>query len=145
MASRSDDERVLNQMKKLLIILILLLTTSCAGLNDWDYTLPNGYSVMHINSKKIIISYNGNEKTNAEIRSFVKSFVYDSRYVFAVCSPEKESSDEIYYIIDTMEHNLFGPFENYCDFEEAADSLGVSVPTNWYRTETEPNLLFSVN
>lgn len=45
----------------LVYLLLVLVLTSCAGVSDWSYKLPNNYEVWRINSNEIIVKYAGDE------------------------------------------------------------------------------------
>ncbi|MBP3360211.1 MAG: DUF3997 domain-containing protein [Clostridia bacterium] len=124
-------------------LLLVLLLTSCAGASDWSYKLPNDYEVWRINSKDIIVKYVGDKAVETEIPSFVKEFSYDDRYV---CTRNIESIDENdifseeYYILDTGEQKLYGPYETQEEFKLAIEEMKISL-VKWYRTSPDPNMM----
>lgn len=133
-------------MKKISILITLILTlflVSCAGVSDWSYKLPNNYEVWRINSADIVVKYVGDEIVEAEIPAFVKEFSYDDRYV---CTRNIDSiSDnnifnEKYYILDTLEQKLYGPYDTVEEFGTMINEIGISV-TKWYRTSPDPNMM----
>lgn len=133
-------------MKKISVFITLILTlflTSCAGVSDWSYKLPNNYEVWRINSTDIIIKYVGEKTVEAEIPSFVKEFSYNERYV---CTRNVDSIsdnnifDEKYYILDTLEQQLYGPYDTEHEFVTILNELGISL-TKWYRTSPDPNMM----
>ena len=126
----------------LVYLLLVLVLTSCAGVSDWSYKLPNNYEVWRINSNEIIVKYAGDETVNAEIPSFVKEFAYDDRYV---CTRNIKSIDENnifseeYYILDTEEQKLYGPYATQAEFESVIEKMKISL-VKWYRTSPDPNM-----
>ncbi len=133
-------------MKKIVLfisLILILCLTSCAGVSDWSYKLPNNYEVWRVNSKDIVVKYVGDEILDANIPSFVKEFSYDDRYV---CTRNIESIDdndiflEKYYILDTLEQKLHGPFETQEEFKSAVDELEI-ILKKWYRTSPDPNTM----
>ena len=71
-------------VRTLIIALVLclcsLLLISCAGLQDWDYMLPNGYCVARANTNSIsILSYD----EAVVIYRHVTCFSYNEKYVCA--------------------------------------------------------------
>lgn len=130
------------RMTILIYLSLVLIFTSCAGVSDWSYKLPNNYEVWGINSKEIMVKYVGDKTVNAEIPSFVKEFAYDYRYV---CSRNIESIDENnifseeYYILDTEEQKLYGPYATQTEFESALEEMKISL-VKWYRTSPDPNV-----
>ena len=125
------------------VIVSALFLTSCAGNGDWSYKLPNDFEVWHINSKEIIIKYVGEDIVEANIPSFVKEFSYDDRYVFTR-NIDNISDDNIfeekYYVLDTNERKVYGPFDNIEEMQNQAYELQCSIPKKWYRTSPDPNM-----
>lgn len=133
-------------MKRISILIAFILMfflTSCAGVSDWSYKLPNNYEVWRINSSDIIVKYVGEEIVDAEIPSFVKEFSYDDKYV---CTRNVDSIsennifEEKYYILDTLEQQLYGPYDTEQEFITMLNELGISL-TKWYRTSPDPNMM----
>lgn len=133
-------------MKKVVVFISIVLSmflSACAGVSDWSYKLPNNYEVWRINSKKIVVKYVGEEIVDAEIPSYIKEFAYDDRYV---CTRNVESIDdnnifsERYYILDTKEQKLNGPYDTQEKFKTAIDEMNVCLD-EWYRTSPDPNMI----
>lgn len=134
-----------NTLKKIFIFicLILIFLTSCAGVSDWSYKLPNGYQVWRINSGEIIIKHVGDETVDAEIPSFIKEFSYDDRYVFTRNIDDVSENNifkETYYVLDTVEQKVYGPFESIEIMKNQAEEWQCEIPTKWYRTSPDPNM-----
>jgi hypothetical protein len=143
-----------------LIILENLLIISCAGLNDWNYKLPNGYEIWRSSANNIKIGLASSNSTilslynysdiNHEQRKLigippkVLEFCYNSRYVLAktvlltdmVSVPAIWSEDDVfYYILDTENRELLGPFSDKSDFLDAILSLSLEEElSDWYST-----------
>ena len=85
----------------------------------------------------------GEEIVDAEIPSYIKEFAYDDRYV---CTRNVESIDdnnifsERYYILDTKEQKLNGPYDTQEKFKTAIDEMNVCLD-EWYRTSPDPNMI----
>ena len=132
-------------MKKTFVffnLILVLFLTSCAGVSDWSYKLPNNYEVWRINSKEIIIKYVGDETVDAEIPSFVKEFSYDDRYVFTRNIDDISRNnifEETYYALDTENQKVYGPFENIEEMRNQAQKWQCEIPQKWYRTSPDPN------
>ncbi len=133
-------------MKKFFILLLIVVSfflTSCAGLSDWSFELPNDYEVWHINSKEIKILYvEGNGNSGKEvIPSFVKEFAYDNRYVYTrniVNITENNILAEQYYFLDTISQIVEGPYDSLDDLKNCATEKGVEIPNRWHRTSQPP-------
>lgn len=124
-----------------LLIFITLMISACGpGLGDWEVDLPNDYAVHHINGQDIRISDNDNgyHPEKARIDSFIKEFSSDDRYVFARTIESIKNNDlslEKYYVIDTLENKLHGPFDSLKAFENFIISNDLILPENWKTTQ----------
>ncbi len=125
-------------MEVILITVLCIFLTSCIGpgQNDWSYELPNDYAVWHVNADKINIVYTGNGSAD-EILSFVNEFAYDDRYVFA--KSEKDTSNEICYILDTTERKMVKSFETLDEMVLYCEKHDIEAPDFWYETSADPN------
>ena len=77
-----------------------------------------------------------------EICGFIKEFSYDSRYVFTrnVDSIEENNIlQEKYYIFDTTENRAYDACSSTEELERLAQSLGIEIPSTWYRTSPDPS------
>ena len=133
-------------MKKIFIFInltVVLFLTSCVGVSDWSYKLPNGYEVWRVNSKEVLIKYVGEETADAGIASFVKEFSYDDRYVFTRNVDDISENSifkEAYYALDTEEQKVYGPFESIEELQNQAAEWQCEIPRKWYRTSPDPNM-----
>lgn len=131
-------------MKKYIIlsVAIFVLLTGCAGVSDWSYKLPNSYEVWRINSDEIIVKCVSDTTNSVEIPSFVKEFSYDDRFVCTrniLSINENNIFNEAYYILDTKEKVLYGPFDSMDEFKNKLDEFEIVVE-KWYRTSPDPNM-----
>lgn len=133
-------------MKKIFIFInltVVLFLTSCAGVSDWSYKLPNGYEVWRVNSKEVLIKYAGEETVDAGIASFVKEFSYDDRYVFTRNVDDISENSifkETYYALDTEEQKVYGPFGSIEELQNQAAEWQCEIPRKWHRTSPDPNM-----
>lgn len=131
-------------MKRILIVILLIITmiSASCGLSDWMYPLINEYEIWRINSNEIIATYVGKERVEVGIPSFIKEFAYDERYV---CTRNVESIqnndifNETYYMLDTEEKKLHGPFRTQDELKEKMDEYAITLD-RWYRTSPNPNM-----
>ena len=134
-------------MKKLLYIvnvaLLCFCISSCSGTNDWNFALPNDFEVWHINSTDIKIVYTGDEADIRGIPSFIKEFSFNNRYVCTRNVDKIEENnifEEIYYILDTEDKIVYGPYDSISEFCASVDKLSFEIPMRWYRTSPTPSL-----
>jgi hypothetical protein len=136
--------------KKRIVLLIFVIgflihLVACGpGTLDWDYELPNGYRITRYNGSHINLA--GNEvlyQNESRIGfQFIKEFAYNDRYLFTRQIDDIKTNDifsEVYYIIDTKDDVIYGPYHNLKDIELFAIELKVSVPQRWYSTMGNPN------
>lgn len=131
---------ILTFLGGILCTIIILINCIGPGLNDWSYELMNGYEVAHINSEEIVVTCADNN--NAKIPSFVKEFSYNDRFVCTrniLSIHENNVFNEVYYILDTEEKVLHGPFNSMEEFKNKLVEFKI-VPEKWYRTSPKPNL-----
>ena len=122
---------------------LVFVLTACGGTSDWTFELPNGYELWRINSNEVIIKYVKSEVDSEGIPSFVKEFAYDNRYVFSRNIKNISSNnilEEMYYILDTQERKIYGPFDSLEEMHKKTDELNVELPDKWYRTSPDSNL-----
>ena len=149
-------------MKRMLFLVIVifehLLSASCIGpgLNNWSYELPNGYAIWYMNSNSIKIGllyadstgltlYN-EHKELIGIPSKVVEFCFNSQYIFAKTIfptdtkfSESENNIYHYYILDSLNRKLIGPFYNSKDFLEIVISLSLQEKmSDWFSTTYSP-------
>ncbi len=120
-----------------LIVALLIARGIGPGMSDWSLKLPNNYEMWHINPQNIMIGYKDSQYTiktvdnkgrNIGIPGDVIEFCYNDRYVGAKqvnipTNPKKgvDTSNPRYYLLDTLEQKVYGPFLNVSQFDDAAD------------------------
>lgn len=129
----------------ILIIVSLTCFTACPALTDWEYKLPNNYKVVHINIDDIHLSKerpsgNGGD---AIVGRFILEFCNNDRYVGVKrVSDEGYDSFDIdeadltkleYYIVDTLEDAVYGPFTEE-EYNEQLSVLQINDLGDWIKT-----------
>ena len=135
----------------LLLIITLLLLCSCAspGTQDWSYPLPNDYEIWRINSKSIVIGYKDPNSTGLDtsqgIDEYVFEFCYNERFVCAkqIGVPREShrptrGDNPSYYVIDTLNQEVFGPFDSEGLFILELARLRITDLTGWIATVPAP-------
>lgn len=144
--------------KKFLFIfclsIIVLLLTSCPALSDWLYELPNDYAISSnayttIDLAKIKSRYGDSCTLDIVVETYIDEFAYSERYIAVKqFDPEKldfenfnsnDFSAPLYYIVDTVSTNVYGPYETKEMFETACAELDVGNLGNWICTRNNPN------
>lgn len=118
------------------------------GAGDWMFSLPNNYSVVHINNSDIRV---GKGERDTVIGPFVISFCYNQRYVGIEQLPIPEGTkdnteiDQIleistaaeyrYYLIDTQTNEIYGPFLPE-EYYQKCNEIGVNDFCEWINTDS---------
>jgi len=133
-------------MKKIvlsgLIILLLLISVGCGWLGDFDFEVGTGYQVWRSSAHQVRIQPTfenhliwGEEAPIIEAK--VVEIAWDNRWVLAkrfplIDNPQRpdgpqipDETNPLYYILDTIEVVLYGPFD-LASFEEKRQELGIS-------------------
>jgi len=142
-------------MKKVLLIitasvLLLFSLSSCAGHNDWQYDLSNEFRIYRINIKTVQISLPDSGPRGIHLgggETTVVQFCQNDRYVGAQ-TIEKDNFDKYYannntlslvtyYLIDTQEVILYGPYTTEEEYIIHLEELGAEE-MEWISTYYEP-------
>ena len=135
-------------------LVLLLFLSSCAadwwigdGRGDWTLNLYEGYGISKINSNEILLVHkeNPNDSGGAIVlpNYFVIAYQLHQPYIWlegihtqGISASEDELNDMVlsYYLVDTTNGELIGPFESYDDFIELCSSLGLEIENEWIRT-----------
>ena len=132
----------------------ILLLSGCSvdwwvgdGRGDWTLDLCAGYSIVKINSREILLGYK--ESPDAPGRSiisnyFITAYQVHDPYIFLEGIQTQKitiSDDELrnrvlkYYLVDTTDGEVVGPFESYDGFVEHCSFLGLEIKEEWIKTK----------
>lgn len=153
-------------MKKLILILLsVCIMVSFSGcVSDWLYELPNDYAISNnayvtVDFVKITSKQSGSRldeflgfyscSLNTVIESYINEFCYNEQYVAVKqFDPEKldfenfelnDFSDPLYYLVDTVSTNIYGPYKSQEEFDFACKELNVVGLGEWISTRSNPN------
>lgn len=126
-----------------------LFLCSCVGMSDWEYELPNNYSVTRLNASTINI-YNDNALGGPVIDNYVTRFAYNERFVCArrlVLDDDKryfskdimamDFEQAVYCIIDTQTHDVYDLL-NKDEFDLLCKELEIENLCDWIDTYPKP-------
>ncbi len=144
----------------LILIFGVVFLSGCfgPGINDWDFSLPNNYSIWHINSNQIelVLEDSSNDASATPVLEdkFVVGFLYNENYVGVKAVNQSyidsKKSDGLkikdivkeeileYYILDTFTGKIYGPY-NVKQFDAELDKLGATNMSVWYNTDQNPS------
>ena len=132
-------------------VLIMLCTalSACigAGAGDWTYVLPNGYVMVRINSRNILIgqSYEYTLDSKNGIEAHIIEFCFNDRYVCAQqvdvtkdLNKPVNKDDPRYLILDTLNQEVIGPFTDIDAYNRELIRLEVTDLCDWIATSPAP-------
>ena len=134
----------------ILLIILLLTSAGCRGTESSFYSAINGYAVSRLSNLDVRLIYNRNwEDEPNEVWGgnfvifdyYVKSFCYNEKYIAVsgiyaqdyeeVTEEELRTSPVIYYLINTLTHEKFGPFDSKDEFDIMCESLETGTFCDW--------------
>ena len=143
---------------------VLMISTDFNPMGDWEYTdLPNGYYISRSNSSTIDVCIHGrriamtdrNGSTNIRLGTYVSSFCSNDRYIAVrwIDLAGVETNDNglyeretirahcdeaVWYLIDTTDDALYGPYETQTAFAAACVEHSVGALGPWIDTYPRP-------
>lgn len=152
-----EDDGKMRCYKKLLgclLFIVILLFSGCIGIvssmnNDYIYPLPNDYEIWMLNLRQIefVLRINDNE-AHPVLADYILAFEHNNRYVGlkALANPEWEQNsptplnqeDSCYYLFDTEERILYGPYASEREYFIAKDELLFETIDQWIPTYPMP-------
>ena len=148
-----------------LFAVILLVITICSacysgcypkwvldyGRGDWTLILINGYQINRINGHTIVLEYKENlddisSHTVLE-NYYVKSYQIYDEYIFLegirtkedrISDNELENNDLAYYVVNTLNHDVAGPFESLGELKIMCDNNSLKLQEEWIPAKDKP-------
>ena len=126
-------------------VLIYIFTNP--KIEKWTYNLPNNYAIKKTSETSVALGKYINNifetKYNNKqigIEDYIAEFCYGKRYISLKCL-ESSNSDIIvkFYIIDTKEENIYGPYETEEIYQKVKDKIVDEELNNWIKTITKPD------
>ena len=118
---------IITSILSLMIVTGYLITTK--HLKYWKYDLPNNYQIRknkdlmvhvgYIKNNKFYINYEGKK---VGVDEYVAEYQTSSNYVGLRCVREK-TLEVIYYIIDTKNKNVYGPYNELDTYLEVITKI----------------------
>ena len=118
------------------------------GRGDWTLDISNGYAISKINSYEILLVYkeNPSDSGGSIILSnyFIKAYQFYDPYLCleGICTQEIAiSQDELiaaelsYFLVNTNNGEIVGPFESYNDFAAYCGDIVLKISNNWIRVK----------
>ena len=126
----------------IITVFVGMLLSACASDaffgsgKDWDFRLPNRYILAEVNGM-VVYAHDFGATFSAIIDGDVAAFCYNKRYVGL--KVERTKGEFEYYLSDTKEMRLYGPFENLRAYETARKRSKTGYLGAWFDiTEKAP-------
>lgn len=117
------------------------------GRGDWTLDLYEGYAISRINSNEILLVHKENPNDSGGSITvpnyFVMAYQLHEPYIclegirtqkMSVSEDELNNIVLNYYLVDTTNGEVFGPFESHDDFVEHCSSLELEIKDEWIKT-----------
>ena len=131
-------------------LIVILTLTSCAGMQDWGYKLPNGYEIWHINVNDICLVKTEGEFTKKKVHRYITEFCYNESYIGLkrimidesipygdVHIEEMDKTNVSYYLVNTENDDIIGPYTSE-EYEAQIESLKIEKMCEWIKTVPKP-------
>ena len=133
----------------MLVFVCNFLITGCGSVRgDWEINLTKNYYITRTNSRSIYLTHKESETDIGssfviERNYFVQAFCYNDRFIglkgihtelTAATDVEIESNDTSYYLIDTSDSKVYGPYFSAEKFEYKCIEYDISPLGEWYYT-----------
>lgn len=140
-------------MKKRLFILIILTIIGLLIIDSqvkpkvrlWSYDkLPNDYIIEKKSEIKMIIGKKSQDKIITKrndkkigLEKYIAEFSYSDNYITLKCASSNEETSSIdveFYIIDTKNEDIYGPYDLESTYLEVKEKIVTEELTNWIKT-----------
>ena len=119
------------------------------GRGDWTMELFSGYSISRINGHQIVLGYKKSPEdvvyTTVIANYYVAAYQLHEPYIclegiqtrsFSASDEELTTKDPSYYLINTVNGDIIGPFEYLSAFSDHCALVGVDITEEWTQTKT---------
>ncbi len=120
-------------VKKILVLICCVFCLAGCGKNyEWDYDLPNDYVIRKININEIVLGiksgddlmFENGQGTTVGIKTYITEFKYGDNFIVLKCLDKTDETINIlYYIIDSSERDIYGPFSSENAYDISATEL----------------------
>lgn len=115
-----------------LIGLILIFTFVKPKTDTWKYNLINNYILEKKSDTSYIIIDNNKKEI---INDYIAEINYGKKYLSLKCAKNENDSIIVYfYIIDTINNKLYGPYNDEESYNKDKEELVQEKTTNWLKT-----------
>ena len=149
MNTRPNGNNMLKSLLCFCLLLILMLQTSCGGVGDWSYDLPNNYQILRVNSNSVVFG-KYEDLFERKLDRYIVSFCFNDCYIGLERIPlddippdqqidikKFDRTNSEYYLMDSANDLLYGPYSKD-DYNEQCNDLGINDMCEWIETIIKP-------
>lgn len=116
-------------------------------IETWTYDLPNDYAIKKTSDTEVFLGKYIDNVFEVEINGkqigiedYVAEFSYGSRYIALKCLEATSESVKVkFYIIDSINEDIYGPYDNEEIYNEVKEKIIDEKLNDWIETITKPN------
>lgn len=131
-----------------LIGAIVIYIITIPKVEKWTYDLPNDYAIKKTSSTEVVLGkyIDGLFKVKQEdkqigIEDYVAEFSYGSRYIALKCLEATSESVKVkFYIIDSINEDVYGPYDNEEIYNEVKEKIIDEKLNDWIETINRPDV-----
>ena len=126
-------------------VIIYLITIPTV--EKWTYDLPNNYAIKKTSDVDVVLGkYIDNEfnvyinEEKMKINDYIAEFSYSENYITLKCIIPVDGGILVrFYIIDSLNNNIYGPYETEEIYVKMVDELINEELSEWIETITKPD------
>lgn len=131
----------------LLIGLITIYLITEPKVEKWIYKLPNNYAIKKTSDTDVVlgkyIKGSFSTKNNGKqigVEEYIAEFSYGENYIALKCLETNSNSVKVnFYIIDSKNENIYGPYENEEIYNEVKEKIIDEELNEWIETINRPS------
>ena len=123
-------KRILIMVIVTIIGLIIIFTIPLSKNNNWNKELINKYYI----EKKSDIDIKLYKDNKIIISDYIAEYSYGERYILLKCLENKQNINIKFYIIDTINNEIYGPYIDYETYKVIKDEVVKEETNNFIKT-----------
>lgn len=123
-------KRILIMVIVTIIGLIIIFTIPLSKNNNWNKELINNYYI----EKKSDIDIKLYKDNKVIISDYIAEYSYGERYILLKCLENKQNINIKFYIIDTINNEIYGPYIDYETYKVIKDEVVKEETNNFIKT-----------
>lgn len=115
-------------------------------IEKWTYDLPNNYAIKKTAETKVVLGkyIDGlfeikKDDKQIGVEDYIAEFKYGENYISLKClEPEKENIKVKFYIIDSKNENIYGPYMEEETYNKVVEKIVEEELGDWIETIKKP-------